>query len=86
MTCVKMQREICARITAFVPAIDFDLVGAESGGNGLFSGSKIGPCRSGRDVAFALEALAELIVGAADMLVESVAAALFIACQIVKIV
>jgi hypothetical protein len=83
--CVEVQREICARIAAFVPAIDFSLVCTESGGNGFFGGIEVGPSGSGGDISFAIKAFAKLIVGAADVLVERVATALFVACEIVAI-
>jgi hypothetical protein len=48
-------------------------------GDGFFGGVEIGPGGSGGDVALAFKAFAKLCVGAADVLVQRVAAALFVA-------
>jgi hypothetical protein len=61
------------------------LIGADCGGDGLFGGSEIGPRGSGGDVALAIQALAELIVGTAYVFVEGVAAASFVAGEVVAI-
>ena len=82
---VKVKREVGARVTAFIPAIDFILICAHSGGDGFFRGGAIGPRRSGGNVALAVEAFAKLCVGAANVFVERVAAALFVATKIVAI-
>src|SRR5579862_5636642 len=80
-----MQGQIGPRVTAIVPAIDFRLVRAEGGGDGFFGGGKIGPGGGGGDITLAVETFAELVVGAADVLVERVAAALFVAAEVVAI-
>jgi hypothetical protein len=85
VACIEMQREVGARISAVVPAIDLGLVCAEGGGDGFFGGVAIRPGGSGGDVTLAFEALAEFIVGAADVLVESMTAALFVSGEIVAI-
>ena len=82
---VEMQCEIWTRITAIRPTIDLGLIGADCGGDGLFGGSEIGPRGSGGDVALAIQALAELIVGTAYVFVEGVAAASFVAGEVVAI-
>jgi hypothetical protein len=81
----EMQGEVGARIAAIVPAINLGLICTERGGNGFFGGGAIGPGGSGGDVALAFEALTEFVVGAADVFVERVAAALFVASEIVAI-
>jgi hypothetical protein len=81
--CVEVQREVSAGIAAFVPAIDFGLVCAEGGNYGFFGGGLIGPGGGGGDVALAVETFAELVVGAADVFIERVAAALLVAGEIV---
>jgi hypothetical protein len=85
VACVEMQRKVGARIATVVPTIDLRLVCAEGGGDGFFGGVAIRPGGSGGDVTLAFEALAEFVVGAADVFVESVAAALFVAGEIVAI-
>lgn len=85
MACVEMQGEIRTRVAAFIPTIDFALVGANGSSDGFFSCVQIGPCGGGGDIAFAIETFAKLRVGAADVLVEGVAAALFVAREIVAI-
>lgn len=82
---VEMQREVGARETALVPAINFALARTESCGNGFFRGGAIGPSGGSGNVALAVEAFAQLVVGAADVFVERMAAALFIAAEIVAI-
>lgn len=82
---VKVQREIRTRKTALVPAIHLLLISTQSSGDGFFGGGAIGPSGSGGDVALAIEAFAKLGVGAADVFVERVATALFVAPEIVAI-
>jgi hypothetical protein len=85
VACVEVEREVGAWIAAIIPAIDFGLVCAEGGGDGFFGGGAIGPGGGGGDVALAFKAFAELVVGAADVFVECVAAALFVASEVVAI-
>ena len=85
VTGVEVKSEIRARVATFVPAVDFRLVRPKSGSDGFFCGGEIGPGRSGGDITLAIETLAELIVAAADVLVERVTAALFVAREIVAI-
>jgi hypothetical protein len=54
-------------------------------GDGFFRGVEISPRGSRGNIALAFEAFAKLRVTAADVLVERVAAALFVAGQIVAI-
>ena len=82
---VKVKREVGARKTAIVPAIDLVLISTQSSGNRFFGSGAISPRRSGGNVALAVETLAELVVGAADVLVERVATALFVAREVVAI-
>jgi hypothetical protein len=82
---IEMQREICARIAAFVPTIDLLLICMNRRGDGFFRGVEIRPRRSGGNIPLAFKAFAKLCVGAADMLVERVAAAPFVASEIVAI-
>jgi hypothetical protein len=86
VACIEVQGEIGSRITALVPSIDFALVCAKRSGDSFFRGGAIGPRRSGGNIALALKAFVEFVVGAADVLVESVTAALFIACEVIAIV
>jgi hypothetical protein len=62
------------------------LVCAKSGGDGFFGGGTIGPSGGGGDIALAFEAFAEFVVGAADVFLERVTAALFVASEIIAIV
>jgi hypothetical protein len=80
-----MQREIWTRIGALVPSINLLLICMDGRGDGFFRGVEIGPRRSCRNIALAFKAFAKLRVGAADVLVERVAAALFVAGEIVEI-
>lgn len=82
---VKMQREIRTGVAALGPAIDLFVICAEDCGDGFFGGREVRPRRSSGDVAFAIEAFAKLVVGAADVLVECVAAAVFVATEVVAI-
>ena len=82
---VKMEREVGARKTALVPAIDFILICAQSGGDGFFRDSAIGPSGGGGNVALTVEPFAKLCVGAANVFVERVSAALLVATEIVAI-
>ncbi len=85
MACVEVQREVSSGITAFVPAINLALVRTQSCGDRFFGGVKVGPGGSSGDVALVIEAFAQLVVGAADVLVQRMAAALFVASEIVAI-
>jgi hypothetical protein len=79
-TSVEVQSEVGAWIPSINPAIDLGAIGAQCGGNGLFGRGAIGPGGGCGDVAFTTEAFAKLVVGAANMLLQGVAAALFVAC------
>jgi hypothetical protein len=82
---VKVKREVGARKTAIVPAIDLVLISTQSSGNRFFGSGAISPRRSGGNVALAVEAFAKFFVGAADVFVERVSAALLVATKIVAI-
>src|SRR6516162_3216873 len=65
------------------PALDAVVVLREGAAYGAFGGVAIGPSGSGGDFVFMAEALAELIVGAADVLTERVPAGGFVPGEVV---
>lgn len=76
---VEVQREIGPRVTAIGPTIDFGAIGAKCGGYGFFGGGAIGPGGGSGDVAFVAETLAKFVVGAADVFLQGVGTAIFVA-------
>jgi hypothetical protein len=85
LTRVEVQRKVRPRIATSHPAIDFFSVGPQCGGHSAFGRGTIRPRGSRRNVAFAIEAFAKFGIGSGHMFVECVAAALFVASQVIAV-
>ncbi len=77
---VEVQREIGARVTAIGPTIDFGAIGAQCGGYGFFGGGAVGPGGNWPEMLrLVAETLAKFVVGAADVFLQGVGTAIFVA-------
>jgi len=63
---------------AIEPAVDAVLVAGDGLADRLLRGGSIGPGGGRRDISFAFQPLAELVVGAADVLVQRVSTGGFV--------
>lgn len=79
---IVVKNQIGTPALAIEPTLKFIAILLKGGADGKFGGLAIGVGRCGGDVTFAIEALPELVVGAAHMFAKGVTAGIFVLREI----
>src|SRR5712691_5102460 len=82
LAAVVVENQVGMSAGAAEPPLNTVLRQRDGRADGMFCGSAVGIGRGARDVAFLFEALAEFVIGPANMLTEYVAACGFITAQV----